>query len=106
MAKKAPKAQAAPEGQAQAAPEGEAPAAPEGEAQAAPEGEAQAAPEGGAKHRDFDAPVYRVRSLSPGGRRRSGLAFGSEPIEVDSSMLSPRELDALLTDPLLVVEKQ
>ncbi|MEQ1499144.1 MAG: hypothetical protein ABL914_10820 [Novosphingobium sp.] len=51
-------------------------------------------------------PVYRVRSVSPAGRRRSGISFGPEPIEVDSSTLSPRELDALLTDPQLVAEEQ
>lgn len=44
-----------------------------------------------------------VRSVSKHGRRRAGRAFGPEPVEVALAELSPRELDAILTDPALVV---
>ena len=56
--------------------------------------------------KDFVAPIFMVRSASQAGRRRSGVAFGPEPIEVDGSTLSPRELEALLSDPQLLVETQ
>ena len=51
-----------------------------------------------------DLPIVQVRSKRPQGRRRSGMAFGPEPVPVDTALLSPLELDALLGDPELIVE--
>lgn len=46
--------------------------------------------------------TFKVRSVSQTGRRRSGVSFGPEPIEIRSEDFSPRELDAILSDPQLV----
>lgn len=90
-------------------------AAPKPEDQAAAEAaaaEAKAAEEAAAAEaakeaerklpRQVVAPVYSVRTAGQATRRRSGLSFGPEAIEIDSEALSPRELDALLTDPHLI----
>ncbi len=47
--------------------------------------------------------ILSVRATSQKGRWRAGRPFGPEPVELNSADLSPRELDALLTDPHLVV---
>jgi hypothetical protein len=89
-----------------AAVETKAPAATAGGAMA-PE-VAPAPPPAAAKAADADRnpdlPIVQVRSKRPQGRRRSGIAFGPEPVPVDTALLSPRELDALLGDPELIVE--
>jgi hypothetical protein len=51
-----------------------------------------------------DGPFVSVRSRRPQGRRRAGITFGSSPVEVDLSQLSPLQVDALATDPDLVVD--
>lgn len=80
-----------------------APARPAGVEQAsAPTAEAAAPPTAPERHPDLS--IVQVRSKRPQGRRRSGIAFGPEPVEVDTASLSPRELDALLTDPELIVD--
>lgn len=50
--------------------------------------------------------TYLVRSVNQTGRRRSGVSFGLEPIEIKSEDFSPRELDAILSDVQLIAEEQ
>lgn len=78
------------------------------DAQAPVAGKAKAPGAGKAKANggaEWTAPVFAVRTAGPAGRRRSGIAFGPEPVVVESRSLSPRELDALLNDPQLLVEE-
>lgn len=51
-----------------------------------------------------DVTIVRVSTKRPQGRRRAGRAFGTEPVELDTSELSPLELDGLLSDPDLVID--
>ena len=58
---------------------------------------------------DLDGPdlagrVLHIRSITKEGRRRAGLAFTTEPTEVNPEDLSEDQLAQLLGDPQLVVE--
>lgn len=93
--------------EAAAAKEAEAAAAKEAEEAAAKEAEAaaaKAAEEAAAKDKNPapGGPFYSVRTAGQATRRRAGRAFGPEAVLVDTSELSPLELDALLSDPLLI----
>ncbi len=108
----AAEAKAAEEAAAAEAAAAEAKAAEEAAAAEAAAAEAKAAEEAAAAEaakeaerqlpRQVVAPIYSVRTAGQATRRRSGLSFGPEAIEIDSEALSPRELDALLTDPHLI----
>jgi len=47
-------------------------------------------------------PSIWVRSVSPTGRRRAGIAFGPEPQRIPLDELSEERIEAIQSDPLLV----
>lgn len=49
------------------------------------------------------AKIVQVRSKRPGGRRRAGMAFGPEPVDLDLSQLSLRQVEAIASDPELII---
>lgn len=53
---------------------------------------------------DLDGRMLHIRSVAKEGRRRAGLAFTPEAIEVDPAELTDGQIDQLLADPQLIVE--
>jgi hypothetical protein len=47
--------------------------------------------------------LVTITSAQPGGRRRAGVAFGTEPLEIDLSTLTPEQVEALYADPALSI---
>ncbi|MGB3165635.1 MAG: hypothetical protein WBA68_02550 [Alteraurantiacibacter sp.] len=70
----------------------------------APAGDPPAGDEGPKPGSADGASIIQVRSKRPLGRRRAGIGFTPEPTPVDLSQLSPRQIDALATDPELIID--
>jgi hypothetical protein len=60
------------------------------------------AADGGLPHR-VAGPVLVVRSTTA-RRRRAGIEFGREPVEVSTALLTEEQIEQILADPMLVVE--
>lgn len=54
----------------------------------------------------FPARVYMVRSATPRIRRRAGIQFGPDPVEVDADALGDELFQQILDDPFLRTEVQ
>jgi len=54
----------------------------------------------------FPARVYMVRSATPRIRRRAGIQFGPDPVEVDADALGDELFQQILDDPFLRAEVQ
>ena len=54
----------------------------------------------------FPARVYMVRSATPRIRRRAGIQFGPDPVEVDADELGEELFQQILDDPFLRTEVQ
>jgi len=54
----------------------------------------------------FPARVYMVRSATPRIRRRAGIQFGPDPVEVDADALGDELFQQILDDPFLRTEIQ
>lgn len=101
----------APAEQADPAPAEQADPAPAEQAEPAPAEQAGVEPgASGADHGDkinlIRVPVYVVRSTTPRSRRRAGIQFGPEPVEVDADALGNELFQQILDDPFLRVEVQ